>query len=119
MFTFSADLETSAQTQQEVVNEVGEMPVPPGGMEGFTNHMIENLKYPTSAKENKVEGKEFISFVVKSDGSIDNPEIIRGIGGGSDEEAMRMVISSGTWTPGKKYGKAVATQMTFPVRFKL
>jgi protein TonB len=122
LFVFSVVLETSqvfAQTQQEVQKEVDEMPVPHGGMEGLTKYMIENLKYPVSAKENKIEGKVFVSFVVKSDGSVDNPEIIRGIGGGCDEEAMRMVANSGTWTPGKKDGKAVATQMVLPIMFKL
>ncbi|WP_075350679.1 energy transducer TonB [Algoriphagus marinus] len=122
LFAFSAFLETSeamAQTQQEIHKEVDQMPVPPGGMEGFTKYMIENLKYPASAKENKIEGKVFVSFVVKPDGSIENPEIIRGIGGGCDEEAMRMVANSGTWTPGIKDGKAVATQMVLPVMFKL
>ena len=122
LFAFSAVLETSealAQTQQEVQKEVDEMPVPPGGMEGFTKYMIENLKYPASAKENKIEGKVFVSFVVKSDGTVEKAEIIRGIGGGCDEEAMRMVANSGTWTPGIKDGKAVATQMVLPVMFKL
>jgi TonB family protein len=104
---------------QEVHKEVDQMPVPPGGMEGFTKYMIENLKYPEAAKENKVEGMVLVTFVVKSDGSVSTPEILKGIGGGCDEEAIRMVTNSGIWTPGIKDGKAVSTQMTLPVRFKL
>ena len=122
LFVFSAVIETSegfAQTQQEAEKEVDEMPLPPGGMEGFTKYMIENLSYPSAAKENKIEGKVYVRFVVMADGGVDKVEIIRGIGGGCDEEAVRMVVNSGTWTPGKKAGTAVATQMTLPIMFKL
>lgn len=111
---------THTSNAQEVIHEqVEEMPVPPGGMEGFTKYMIENLNYPTSAKEAKIEGMVMVTFVVKSDGSVDAVEILRGIGGGCDEEAVRVVKNSGKWTPGKKEGKAVAAQMTLPVQFKL
>ena len=91
--------------QETVQKEVDEMPVPPGGMEGFTKYMIENLKYPASAKDAKIEGMVMITFVVKSDGSVDAVEVLRGIGGGCDEEAVRVVKNSGIWTPGKRKGK--------------
>lgn len=107
------------KAQETVQKEVDEMPVPPGGMEGFTKYMIENLNYPASAKEAKIEGMVMVRFVVKSDGSVDAVEVLRGIGGGCDEEAVRVVKNSGKWTPGKKEGKAVAAQMTLPVQFKL
>jgi protein TonB len=105
--------------QETVQKEVDEMPVPPGGIEGFTNYMIQNLKYPATAKDAKIEGMVMITFVVKSDGSVDAVEVLRGIGGGCDEEAVRVVKNSGIWTPGKKEGKAVAAQMTLPVQFKM
>ena len=105
--------------QETVHKQVDEMPVPPGGMEGFTKYMIENLKYPASAKEATIEGMVMVTFVVKSDGSVDAIEVLRGIGGGCDEEAVRVVAESGKWTPGKMDGKAVNTQMTLPIKFKL
>ena len=110
---------TVVSAQETAQTKVDEMPVPPGGMEGFTKYMIENLKYPSSAKEAKIEGMVMVRFVVKADGSVDAVEILRGIGGGCDEEAVRVVKNSGTWTPGKKEGKAVAAQMTLPVQFKM
>ncbi len=122
LFAFSISVgitETLAQTQEEVHKEVDKMPVPPGGMEGFTKYMIDNLKYPTLAKENKTEGMVMVTFVVLADGSVSTPEILRGIGSGCDEEALRVVANSGTWTPAKKDGKAVATRMTLPVQFKM
>ncbi|GAB2486320.1 energy transducer TonB [Algoriphagus taiwanensis] len=107
------------KAQETIHKQVDEMPSPPGGMQGFTQYMIENLKYPEVAKEKGIEGMVVVAFVVKSDGSVENIEIIRGIGAGCDEEALRVVAESGKWTPGKKEGKAVNTQMTLPVQFKL
>lgn len=107
------------KAQETVHKQVDEMPSPPGGMEGFTQYMIKSLKYPEVAKEKGIEGMVVVAFVVKSDGSVENIEIIRGIGAGCDEEALRVVAESGKWTPGKKEGKAVNTQMTLPVQFKL
>jgi protein TonB len=98
---------------------VDEMPVPPGGMVGFTEYMMKNLAYPTAAKEANVQGMVVVSFVVTADGKVEGIEVLRAIGGGCDEEAVRVIKNSGTWTPGIKDGKAVATQMTLPVKFKI
>ncbi|MDX5337832.1 MAG: energy transducer TonB [Cyclobacteriaceae bacterium] len=112
-------LTPEVSAQESVHKQVDEMPVPPGGMPGFTQYMIDNLKYPETAKEKGIEGLVLVAFVVKSDGSVENIEIIQGIGAGCDEEASRIVAESGKWTPGKMDGKAVNTQMTLPIKFKL
>lgn len=109
----------NASAQETVHKQVDEMPVPPGGKDGFIQYMIQNLKYPEAAKENGIEGMVMVTFVVKSDGSVENIEVIKGIGGGCDEEALRVVAESGKWTPGKLDGKTVNTQMTLPVQFRL
>ena len=120
---FSLVLESEAQVTMSnvdgVYQTVPEMPVPPGGMEGWTKYFQENLKYPEAAKENGIEGMVALSFIVRADGSVDDIAILRGIGGGCDEEALRIVKESGTWTPGKLDGKAVAVQMRLPIQFKL
>jgi len=110
-------VETNAQ--ETVHDKVDEMPVPPGGMEGLTDYMIKNLKYPKDARKAGTEGKVMVTFVVRADGSVTNSEILQGIGKGCDEEALRVVDNLGTWTPGKLEGKAVATQMVLPIQFKL
>jgi TonB family protein len=112
-------LAVESKAQETIHKEVDDKPIPPGGISGFTQYMIENLKYPESAKEAKIEGRVLVNFVVKADGSVSNIEVVRGIGSGCDQEAVRVVAESGIWTPGKKDGKAVATQMTLPVQFKL
>ncbi len=104
---------------QEVHDKVDEMPVPPGGMDGWIKHMSENLKYPEAARDKKIEGMVVLTFVVKEDGSVSEVEILRGIGAGCDEEGKRVVEISPNWTPGKIAGKAVNTRMRLPINFKL
>ncbi len=112
-------LSTAVQAQETVKSQVDEMAVPPGGMGGFTEYMIKNLSYPTAAKEAKVQGMVVVSFVVDSEGKVGSVEVLRGIGQGCDEEAVRVISNSGTWTPAKIGAKAVASKMTLPVQFKL
>ena len=108
-----------AQNQQTVKSPAEEMPVPPGGITGFTNYMMQTLKYPTAAKEGNVQGMVVVSFLVTAEGKVETVEVLRGIGSGCDEEAVRVISNSGTWTPGKNGGNAVAVKMTLPVQFKL
>ena len=112
-------LSSTVQAQEKVNSQVDEMPVPPGGIIGLTNYMIQNLTYPAAAKDANVQGMVVVTFVVSADGKVEGVEILRGIGSGCDEEAVRVISNSGTWTPAKKEGKAVATKMTLPVQFKL
>lgn len=118
MIFFMNVQEGRAQTQ-EVHQEVDVMPQPPGGMSGLMAFMMENLKYPEQAKEKGVEGVVIVSFVVQQDGSISNTEILKGIGAGCDEEAIRVVKAFPNWTPGEKDGKKVNTQIQLPVKYKL
>ena len=115
----SLSFNATVQAQETVNSTVDEMPVPPGGIAGLTNYMIQNLKYPTAAKEAKVQGMVAISFIVTAEGKVENVEVLRGIGSGCDEEAVRVISQTGAWTPAKKEGKTVATKMTLPVQFKL
>jgi TonB family protein len=113
-------LEAAAQTEADsVYMELDEMPKPKGGMAGWNSYLAQNLKYPKAARDAKVEGTVVIAFVVLENGEISTPEILRGIGKGCDEEVLRLVKESPTWTPGKKDGKVVKTRMRLPVRFKL
>lgn len=118
IFCFVNIQESSAQSQ-EVHQKVDVMPIPQGGMQGLMQFMGENLKYPSQAKEKGVEGTVIVSFVVQADGSVSSPEILRGIGAGCDEEALRVVKAFPNWTPGEKDGKKVNTQMQLPVKYKL
>jgi protein TonB len=109
----------TVHAQEKVSSQVDEMPVPPGGITGLTNYMIQNLTYPSAAKEANVQGMVVVSFIVTAEGKVEHVEVLRGIGSGCDEEAVRVISNSGIWTPGKNGGNAVAVKMTLPVQFKL
>lgn len=94
-------------------------PNPPGGMEGWNEYLKANVTYPAEAKSMGIEGTVIVVFVVNSDGSVSNPEILRGIGGGADEEALRVVQNSPNWEPAKQKDRVVNCRMRLPIRFKL
>ncbi|GAB3655002.1 energy transducer TonB [Echinicola sediminis] len=104
---------------EEIFDVVETMPQPPGGMEGWNKYLSKNLKYPTQARRMGIEGTVYVVFVVNTDGSIQDVDILRGIGGGCDEEAMRVVKNAPAWTPGKQRGRPVRVKMRLPIRFKL
>jgi len=94
-------------------------PIPPGGMDGWNSYVAGNLKYPQQARTMGIEGTVIAAFVVNSDGSISDAEILRGIGAGADEEALRVVSESPKWTPAQQRGQVVNCRMRVPIRFKL
>ncbi|MBD0259502.1 MAG: energy transducer TonB [Cytophagales bacterium] len=96
---------------------VEEMPEFPGGMEGLTNYLSENLKYPATAREKNVQGTVFMSFVVQPDGTVANVQVLKGIQMDCDKEARRVVARMPPWQPGRQGGKAVAVRYSLPIRF--
>ena len=90
-----------------------------GGQNAFRDYISRNLRYPETAKENNIEGRVFVQFVVKADGSVDDARIVRGVDPDLDEEALRVVRSSPGWTPGRQRGQAVSVAFTFPINFVL
>jgi len=78
-----------------------------------------NLHYPEAARKNNIEGRVVVRFVVHEDGSIGDVSVLRGIGGGCDEEAKRVVSMFPNWQPGKQGGKPVSVYYTLPIMFKL
>lgn len=104
---------------KEIFDVTEIQPNPPGGMEGWNKYLSQNISYPQQAKSMGIEGTVIVVFVINSDGSISNPEILRGIGGGADEEAIRVVQNSPNWSPAKQKGRVVNSRMRLPIRFKL
>ena len=94
-------------------------PSPVGGLEAWSRHLSENLTYPMSARMKGIQGTVLVSFIVNTDGTIEGIELVQGIGGGCDEEAIRIIKSCPGWTPGMIKGKAVRTRMKIPLSFKL
>jgi periplasmic protein TonB len=100
-------------------NYAEEMPAYAEGLDALMKFFASKIRYPELARKAGIEGKVHIGFIVNRDGTISNPEVLKGIGGGCDEEALRVVSLLGKWIPGKQNGKAVRIKMSIPIVFKL
>ena len=98
---------------------VEEKPEYHGGMEALAKFLGDNLKYPHLAKESGILGTVIVQFVVEKDGSIGEIKVIRGLGGGCNEEAVRVVTMMPKWIPGKQHNKSVKVVCQLPLIFKL
>lgn len=113
------------EEEDEVVEDnqifvvVESMPEFPGGYDALMKYLSENIKYPSLAKEMGIKGRVFLSFVVEKDGSVTDVRVLRGIGGGCDEEAVRVVENMPKWKPGTQRNNPVRVQFNLPVKFTL
>jgi TonB family protein len=100
---------------------VEKMPEFKGGIDSLMSYIKRNLKYPEWEKENKIEGRVFVNFVVDKNGKINDPKILRSVQGSKnfDNEAIRVITSMPDWTPGQQDGKNVDVQFNLPINFKL
>jgi len=105
--------------EHEIFILVESQPEFPGGTVELYKFLRNEIRYPPFAKEANIQGRIFINFVVEADGSITNIVVLRGIGGGCDEEAIRIVKSMPKWTPGKQRGRSVRVSFNLPVKFTL
>ena len=113
------EIEEEDIQEAEIFTIVEEMPEFPGGMNKLGEYLAKNIKYPQMARETGIQGRVFITFVVEKDGSVTNVQVLRSLGGGCDEEAVRVVKSMPKWKPGKQRGKPVRVSYNLPVNFKL
>ncbi|WP_338763230.1 TonB family protein [Bernardetia sp. ABR2-2B] len=112
-----------APRQQEEVEQVftivEQNAVYPGGMDAFYKYVSKELNYPKQAKRMGIQGRVFVQFVVDKSGKLTDVKTVKGIGGGCDEEAERVLRESKRWAPAKQRGKTVKVRMNIPIVFKL
>jgi len=114
------DMEEEKEISEEPIFVIVEsIPTFPGGMAKLMAYLHQNIKYPTQAKEVGIQGKVFVSFVIEKDGSVSDVLLLRGIGGGCDEEAIRVISNMPNWIPGKQRNIPVRVRFTLPVSFRL
>lgn len=118
-FKCLSEEEFNANVENEVYTLVEKMPEFPGGMGELMKFLATNIRYPAQAKNAGIQGRVFINFVVETDGSIKDVTVLRGIGGGCDEEAVRVVSMMPKWVPGRQKGKEVRVSYNLPVKFSL
>jgi periplasmic protein TonB len=112
-------IEEEKEDPHQIFIIVEETAAPIGGLPAFYQYVLENLKYPAPAKRMELQGKVYIQFVVEKDGSITDVHTIKGIGGGCDEEAERVIKISPKWKAAKQRGRPVRQRMVLPITFKL
>jgi len=105
--------------ETEIFTVVEESPQYPGGDEARIKFLQENISYPQIARESSIQGTVYVTFVVERDGTITDVRILREIGGGCDDEAVRVVQKMPRWIPGKQRGKPVRVQFNMPIKFTL
>ena len=112
---------TMAQDDQTVYNFVSMETPPsyPGGMASFYKFLGETISYPKQAKDENIQGNVFVSFTVEKDGSLNDIKVDRKLGGGTDEEAIRVLKLSKKWNPGMQNGKVVRVKYNIPIKFKI
>jgi len=106
----------AAPEPPKIFTYVEQMPEPSVSVAEF---LQKNLRYPDLAKENNIQGRVTVRFVVNETGDVSDVQVVKGIGGGCDEEAKRVVMKMPKWKPGKQNGKAVKVYFTLPISFRL
>ena len=117
--TNKTKVDTSTIKQEPIFVIADIMPEFVGGEDAFYSWIKDKFKYPQAAKDNKVSGLVIVTFVVEKDGSLSNAKVLRSLGSGCDEEALRLISIMPKWIPGKSKGQTVCIQYNLPVRFSL
>lgn len=111
--------DTAEDKKEEIFIIVEEMPEFPGGELALREFLADHLKYPETAKQEGIQGRVYVSFVVGKDGYVKNAKIARGVDPSLDQEALRVVSNSPKWKPGYQRGVPVSVAYTVPIDFKL
>lgn len=105
--------------EEQVFTIVEQMPSFPGGDKALMKFLTENIVYPTEAKDNGISGTVYVTFVVREDGSIGNPRVLRSVSPDIDAEALRVIGKMPNWIPGRQRQISVPVQYNLPIRFIL
>jgi TonB family protein len=111
--------ENITQQDEPVFSAVQEQPEFPGGKTAMYKYLGENIVYPKEAQKSNIFGNVYLQFIVKKDGSVEKVELLKGLGHGCDEEAIRVIKAMPKWKPAKQNGKAVNAYINMPIQYKL
>ena len=117
--TVNAQKTVVAEKNQQVFDVVEQMPEYPGGIQALFEYLQQNVKYPEDAVKQKIEGRVIATFVVETDGSINNVEVVKPAFPSLDAEAVRVLSAMPKWTPGMQSGKVVRVKYTVPINFNM
>ncbi|WP_374950771.1 TonB family protein [Mucilaginibacter sp.] len=109
----------SSGKKNTVLSAFEQSPQFPGGDHEFVMYLAKNIRYPKKARENNTQGRVIVSFIVETDGSLTNLKVVRGVGDGTDEEAVRVLKASPKWIAGTQNGQKVRVNYVVPINFAL
>ena len=105
--------------EEEIFMVVEDQPEFPGGTAALLEYLRKNIKYPTICRENNIQGRVLVTFIVNKDGAIVEPEVVKSVNPSLDKEALRVISTMPNWKPGSQRGKPVRVKYTVPVNFRL
>jgi len=111
--------EEEEEEEAQVFFIVENMPEFPGGDLELRKHIAQNVQYPEIAKENGIQGRVFVQFVVNQKGKVEQVKVVRGVDPALDKEAIRVISNLPNWAPGSQRGKPVKVSFTVPINFQL
>ena len=117
--TSAADITASAHPNRPAVIAPDRPTQPVGGTQAFFDWIEKNQKYPSLARKRKIEGKVLVEFIVQTDGSLTDAHVIKKMGSGLDDEALRLIKSAPKWEPAIFQSKPIKQKMILPVLFQL
>ena len=117
--TSAADIAASANPDRPAVVPPDKPAQPVGGTQTFFDWIEKNQKYPLQARQRKIQGKVMVEFIVLPDGSLTDARVIRKMGSGLDDEALRLIRTAPKWQPAVFQGKPIKQKMVLPVLFQL
>ena len=105
--------------EEEIFMVVEDQPEFPGGTAALLEYLRKNIKYPAICRENNIQGRVLVTFIVNKDGAIGEPEVVKSVNPSLDKEALRVISQMPNWKPGSQRGKPVRVKYTVPVNFRL
>ncbi len=105
--------------EEEIFMVVEDQPEFPGGTAALLDYLRKNIKYPAICRENNIQGRVLVTFIVNKDGAIVEPEVVKSVNPSLDKEALRVISQMPNWKPGSQRGKPVRVKYTVPVNFRL
>jgi len=115
----TADTKVTEEDPNKIFTSVEQVPEFPGGPDAFNKYLGNHIKYPAVARENNTQGRVIVTFVCERDGSLTDVRVVRDIGDGCGDEAVRVIKGSPKWKPGIQNGRPVRVQYSVPVSFTL
>lgn len=112
-------LELENEWGETIYDQVEEMPEFPGGIQAMFDFIKQTIRYPETARKNRVEGRVIVQVIIDKEGAVTEPTVLRSPDSSLTEEALRLVKSMPEWSPGKQAGKVLKVRYTFPITFKL